>query len=346
MAGQRPRQRRRARRISAGRFPARSWRQPRANPGAGVRRHAKTVNDRWGASLRAHRRVAGVRSSGAPAVVVARNIDLFSAAEYPEPMPNHDKPKSLEPASSSQNQIDELRRAEKSVEHRLAALEDSVKEMRKSNLEGHKWFTTVMFTLVALLLTVVGIMSKSDVREAIRDMKSDMRDVSADMQNKVEKATGEMEKNFQNMAGESIKKPLLTIATRAGFLDGQVFDISQDKRFPILPLFLKNEGDKKTGGLSIRLAASCDLGLQNNGWTWQQVESNQKDLSFWYYYRGEAAGEVIGVAPKETLTFTGGQMLPNIFPAGLITNGIIDCKLQIFYEAEKPAEAKFQLKLR
>jgi len=257
-------------------------------------------------------------------------------------MANHDKQKDSE-AENRQNEVEEIKRAEKDVERRLAALEISVSEIRKSHLEGHKWFTTVMFTLIAVLLTVLGIMSKSDVREAIRDMKSDMRDVSLDLQSKVDKTTGEMEKNFQNLAGESLKKPLLTIATRTGFLDGQIFDISQNKNFPILPLFLKNEGDKRTGSLSIRLASSCDLGLQNS-YEWQPVESNQKDLPFTYYYRG--SGPAMDIAPKETATFTGENILPTIFLSGTTTNGLIDCKLQIFYESEKPAEAKFQLKVR
>ena len=261
-------------------------------------------------------------------------------------MANHDKHNAPESGTGGQSQIEELKRAEKSVEHRLSVLEDSVKEMRKSNLEGHKWFVTFIFGLVGLFLAYTGNQSRIEVRDATRDMKSDIHETIVDMQSKVDKATAEMEKNFQNLAGESLKKPLLTIATRNGFLDGQVFDITQDKRFPILPLFLKNEGDKKTGSLSIRLNSSCNLGLQQNGWAWQQVESNQKDLPFSYYYRGESASEVLGVAPKETLTFTGGEMLPSLYPAGLITNGIIDCKLQIFYEAEKPAEAKFQLKVR
>jgi hypothetical protein len=110
-----------------------------------------------------------------------------------------------------------------------------------------------------------------------------------------------------------------------------------------MPLFLKNEGDKKTGNLSLRLSASCDLGLQQNGWAWQPVESNQKELPFTYRFN-DSAGETIGIAPKETLTFTGGQFLPTIFFTG--TNAIIDCKLEIYCDSEKPAEARFQLKVR
>lgn len=263
-------------------------------------------------------------------------------------MANHDKQKGSE-AENIQSQVEELKRAEKDSERRLTELEDSVKEIRRSHLEAHKWFTsiflTVVFSLVGILLAYMGNQSKNDVRASMEDMKSDVHESTKEMASKVNGAIAEMEKNFNNLAGESLKKPLITIATRTGFLDGQVFDISKDRNFPILPLFLKNEGNKKTGGLSIRLATSSDLGLQNNGWDWQPVESNQKDLPFSYYFRGSSAGELIGIAPQETLTFTGGQMLPRLFPTGLITNGIIDCKLQIYYEAEKPAEAKFQLKL-
>ena len=85
------------------------------------------------------------------------------------------------------------------IEHRLSALERSVGEIRKSHLEGHKWFTTVMFTLVGVLLVYTGNQSKVDVREAIRDMKSDLHDSAKDVQAKVDAETGTMEKKFAEL---------------------------------------------------------------------------------------------------------------------------------------------------
>ena len=89
---------------------------------------------------------------------------------------------------------------------RIASLESSIIEIRKSHLEGHKWFTTVMFTLVAVLLTVLGTVSKTDVRDAIRDMKSESRDSTKDMQATVDFAVSDMDRKFQALSGEALKR--------------------------------------------------------------------------------------------------------------------------------------------
>jgi hypothetical protein len=81
------------------------------------------------------------------------------------------------------------------IERRLEVLEDSLSDLRKNHMEGHKWFTTVIFSLVALLLTTLGINSRTDVREAVRDMKADVHQSETDLQTKVASSTAEMEKN-------------------------------------------------------------------------------------------------------------------------------------------------------
>lgn len=196
-----------------------------------------------------------------------------------------------------------------------------------------------MFTLIALLLTVWGISSKSDVRDAIQDMKSDMRDVASDLQGKVNKATDDMNKNFQALAGESLKRPLLTIANGTGLLDGQTFKV----RGPvaIFPLFIKNEGDKKSGALSIRLFASNDLNLSTDN-EWERLPSNNPDYPFVYYYHYMATA--LGspdISPQETWTLLSDTQLQ---PLNYV-NGKVTCKIDVFYDAEKPAEAKFTLQL-
>ena len=159
------------------------------------------------------------------------------------------------------------------IQHRLTALENSVAEMRKNHLEGHKWFTTVMFTLVGVLLVYTGNQSKTDVREAIRDMKSDVHDSTKDMQLKVDVATSEMEKNFAALSGEALKKPLLEISDAQGPLDGQIFEISPNSPIPFYPLFFKNIGDKRTEPLSIQLSLSSDL-FMNGGADWERTATD------------------------------------------------------------------------
>jgi hypothetical protein len=234
------------------------------------------------------------------------------------------------------------------IQHRLTALENSVAEIRKSHLENHKWFTTIfttiIFGLVGLLLAYTGNQSKNDVREAIRDMKSDIRDSTRDMQGKVDSATSEMDRKFAALSGEALKRPLLEISDTQGLLDGQTFEISPGRQMPIYPLFFKNIGDKRTDPLSIRLYLSSDIQGIANGGDWQAVATNDKDYPFSFYsnlaINSRTAG--IGIAPQETWTFQpdfGGQIYASQ------TNAVV-CKLQVFYGADKAAEAKFVIKFK
>jgi hypothetical protein len=162
------------------------------------------------------------------------------------------------------------------------------------------------------------------------------------MQDKVDKSIEQMNQNFKNVAGEALRKPLLTIANQKGFLDGQTISLDQHRQVPLFPLFIKNEGDKKSGYISIRLFASEDLQLQNSG-TAQRVDINDREFPFEYYFPvNEITGTSVDIAPTETWTF------PNIlqnwnFYQGT-TNQFINCKLDLYYDSDKPSEAKFRIK--
>ncbi|MEI9865722.1 MAG: hypothetical protein WDN00_14450 [Limisphaerales bacterium] len=234
------------------------------------------------------------------------------------------------------------------IQHRLTTLENSVAEIRKSHLENHKWFTTIfttiIFGLVGLLLAYTGNQSKNDVREAIRDMKSDIHDSTRDMQGKIDSATSEINRKFAALSGEALKRPLLEISDKQGLLDGQTFEISSGGPMPIYPLFFKNIGDKRTDPLSIRLYASADVQGIANGGDWQTIAMNDKDYPFCYYsYLGATSRTAgIGIAPQETWTMQqdfGGQLYS-------YSTNVIVCKLQIFYGADKAAEAKFVVKFK
>ena len=228
------------------------------------------------------------------------------------------------------------------IDRRIEALENSITEIRRTNLEGHKWFTTVMFTLVAVLLTVIGIVSKSDVREAIRDMKTDTHESTKDMTAKIEKAIGEMDRKFAALSGETLKKPSLIVATPRGKLDGQTYEVSGLSHFPPEPLFITNDGEKSTEPLSVRFYLSAPINVSVMG-VLQDFRSADKEFPVAYYldlYSSVARSVGISIAAKETWSFEN-NLLPNVSP--VMTN-IIACKMQIFYGAEKPFEARFTMK--
>ena len=93
------------------------------------------------------------------------------------------------------------------LERRVAILEGELADIRTSHLEGHKWFITAIFTVVAILLTFNSYVSKTDVREEVRDMRTEVRDSTKDMQGKVDTATSEMTRKFEALSGEALKKP-------------------------------------------------------------------------------------------------------------------------------------------
>lgn len=230
------------------------------------------------------------------------------------------------------------------IEHRLTTLENSLNEVRKSHLEGHKWFTTIMFTLVGVLLVYTGNQSKNDVREATRDMKSDLRNSVQDMQAKVDGEIDEIDKKFAALSGEALKKPLVEISDSQGPLDGQVFEISQNSPIPFYPLFFKNIGDKRTDPISVQLCMSSDIFMNGND-EWMRTATDDKIFPFSYYSSTVVSSRTmgVGIAPQETWPLQGDNFGSRISPA--ITN-VISCKLKVFYGAEKPAEANFTIKFR
>src|SRR5262249_44654770 len=202
----------------------------------------------------------------------------------------------------------------------------------KSIQERHARLITWIFSVVAFIVTVtsisvawLGASSRTESREAAKEMKSDVKEKLEDL-----------EKRFQVLAGQSLRKPFLQISLSSGALDGQQFQIRQGDRVPFLPLFLKNEGEKTTEPLSIRLFASARLRFDNL--RWQEIENNDKDFPFCYYF-DESRHMGNGIAARETWTISG-----NIDQIHSLGTNRVSCRLSVFYGAEKPAEANFLIK--
>ena len=278
------------------------------------------------------------------------SLDFVQSLAHTRRMSENDNPQNRKP-DDRQKRLGELERLERDVERRLVALENSVSEIRKSHLDGHKWFVTIFFGLVGIFLSYTANQSKNDVREDLRNVYTQVRDSMTDMRQKVnestvqqqatvDKAVAQMNQNFKDLAGEALKKPQLTLANMNGPLDGQTLTLNQPRQIPLFPLFITNEGDKRSGTISIRLFSSDDLNLQNGG-AFQRVDINNKDYPYCYYLSiGEITGATLDLAPAETWT------IPNMLQYSFIplgTNHFINCKLDIYYDSG-PAEAKFRIK--
>jgi hypothetical protein len=235
------------------------------------------------------------------------------------------------------------------IKRRLEVLEKSVSDLNNSLVEKHLRTITLVFSCVtglialcALLVTFLGYISKSDVHEATKDMESRLDKTSGDLETKVDKETSDMERKFEALSGQALKRPSLQILFGDQLLDGQEFTISSGGQLPFYPLFFKNDGDKRSDPLSIRLYCSTDIGL-NVGEDWQRIPSNDKIYPFIYYYLSDSRTMGIGVAPKETWTISSGDFSERLYPT--ITN-VVNCKLLVFYGADEPAEAKFVIRFK
>jgi hypothetical protein len=252
---------------------------------------------------------------------------------------SHEKKTGSEPFTGKPEDAAHLVQAVESseVQRRINSLADSVGKLENHLLERHARLITWIFSGVAL---IVGLASLS-VAILSASSRFESREASKEMKQEVKDKLDEMEKRFQTLAGDSLKKPLLQISCKNGPLDGQRFELRPGADFPLYPLFLRNDGDRRTEPLSIRLYSTTLISL-NGDINWQQVESNDKDYPFSYYFLVDSRTMGIGIAPKETWTLEK-QFAPAIYPS--TTNAIV-CRLLIFYGADKPAEAKFLIQFK
>jgi hypothetical protein len=212
------------------------------------------------------------------------------------------------------------------IDRRLTTLEKSTADLNNRIFDSHKWFVTVLFSAVAVLLGVYGVMSRLDVRDSTNEM-----------QQKVDKATSEMEKKVQSFVGEALKKPFLEVVTADDQpLDGTtniVFDNRMGNVYQIYTVFLKNTGDKRTEPISVRYSLGqgfeIDWDARND---WEQAPAGGKDFLYSFYSR------------RTTTTIAAGQKLnvqPLIFHGDLSRPAL--CELEVFYGGEKPVRIRFYL---
>jgi hypothetical protein len=212
------------------------------------------------------------------------------------------------------------------IDRRLTALEKSTADLNNRIFDSHKWFVTILFSAVAVVLTVYGVMSRLDVKDS-----------TAEMEKRVDAKTSEMEKKVQAFVGEALKKPFLEVVTADDQqLEGTtniVFDNGMMNQYQIYTVFLKNTGDKRTEPISVRfslgLGFEIDWDARND---WEQAPAGGKEFTYSFYSR------------RTTTTIAPGQKL-NVQP--LIFHGDLSkptlCELEVFYGGEKPVRTRFYL---
>src|SRR5262245_14666556 len=96
----------------------------------------------------------------------------------------------------------ELAKRVNDMQGQVAALHESVRTLEKSQAEGLAKIITWIFSgmagfvaVCAILVTVLGLFSKSETHDAVKDMDA-----------KFDKANADMQKRFEAFSGEALKK--------------------------------------------------------------------------------------------------------------------------------------------
>jgi hypothetical protein len=210
------------------------------------------------------------------------------------------------------------------IERRLTALEKSTADLNNRIFDSHKWFVTILFSAVAVVLTVYGVMSRLDVKDS-----------TTEMEKRVDSKTSEMEAKVRALVGEALKKPVLEVVTADNQpLEGKTNVVYGDgSEFQIYTVFLKNTGDKRTEPVSIRVSLGSDfrLGYDTRN-DWEQAPTSEKDFAISFYSK------------RTTTTIAPGQTL-NVQP--LAIQGDLSrpalCELEVFYGGEKPVRTRFYI---
>jgi hypothetical protein len=231
------------------------------------------------------------------------------------------------------------------VGRRVATLEGDIRRLENSLVERHAKLITIIFScmtafvaLCAILVTALGFLSKSESREATKEMES-----------KVKEALVDMDKRFLALANEALKKPALQLLCDGAPLENRVINLPYQANVSPMEatfttLFVKNIGDKRTEPLSIRLSLAVPVEPSfMSHQDWEPAASFETNFPSSFYSTRHAT-----VAPGETLNIH--PLLLTWDRAGLwgIPGGQtnIPCRIQVFYGGEKPAEAQFQVRLQ
>jgi hypothetical protein len=225
------------------------------------------------------------------------------------------------------------------LERRINELEGLTKRLETSQTDRHLKIIAIIFgglavfiTACAILITLLGWLSKTDSREATKDMQNQVGDSIRDMQ-----------KRFELLAGDALKHPSLQILSDQGPLENKTVEIVCPRVMSPLEIqlnsfFLKNTGSKRTEPISICLSMGGGVQLLpvygRTGQYWEMGPSYDKDYALAFYSRLD-----VTIAQDQTWNVRPLEFEAQIAP----TN--ITCKMQVFYGGDKPAEARFQIKL-
>jgi hypothetical protein len=217
------------------------------------------------------------------------------------------------------------------LERRISKLEEAQKELANHLLARHTQTMTWILSAVGLIVVAIslavtwmGISSRTESREA-----------SDRMETRVQKAIDTMNANFEKLAGDALKRPGMEILSEGKPLEGKEFSA------PMMQLTLKgfalhNNGEKRTDSIKAWLYCSRGVSLVGARISAETYDPEYPSMSLLLGFNNLTLGK------DETWPFEDDLYL-QLSPAPSQTN--FACKLVVYYGGDKPAEAKFRLRL-
>jgi hypothetical protein len=162
------------------------------------------------------------------------------------------------------------------LERRMSALEKANAELNTKVFDHQKWIGTTLVSVIAIVLTIVGIGTAIISR-------IDVKDSTGAMERRVNSAIGDMQKDFALLAGDALKKPSIRIDYQGQQLDGQTLETGAGMMFSSQTIFLHNAGEKLADHISIRLYTSAKV-YPNNGRWYEESSSSDTNYPFSFLY--------------------------------------------------------------
>lgn len=224
--------------------------------------------------------------------------------------------------------FDQSKKKKPEVELRLEFLE-------KRYQDSHRFFRhtlsviTIIFLFVGIIITVLSIVSKQEVSDAIK----------------------EMERKFEILVGQALRKPLIEVYFENKPITGKTTNIEFGLERPLHAhvvrfsgLFIKNIGDKKAEDVTFHFYFSKkihEMGRVDDAgrYTLVYLENSLKASALEHYPHLLTLRDRISLNPLQPWDFPVNTILfyPREVPAK------VNVKLLIFYGSEEPAEANFTL---
>jgi hypothetical protein len=232
-------------------------------------------------------------------------------------------------------------------ERRLTELATRLDDREDRMLDRHTQVMTRIFTGISIVVggtvlavTIMSIFSKSEVSDEVRAMRQEVNHETERSELKFERMKADFQQQFAAFAAESLKKPNIEIRVQTNLLNNETLHWSRNKPPVLVPLFIKNVGQKPTDPITLYVFSSAPLSYTTEIGEWYQQTSN--DPEFGYKYRYLRPGATFGLAPGDTWPVPDSPIDYPGFSWDSSSNSM-SCKLVVFYGGESPAEARFQV---